>query len=176
MFGQNPLKDVDSRMFTRMLEADGRKDGSVTISLCNFVGEGIKSSHIECRSLLAPFNPYYLGGKIVSKLNNESFIRNIHVKKKVYQDCLKNKRSAYKNTLFDTFGPLVSFVHLRSTKKQKQKLSGISIRPFNEFSYQVWLQWLIGPVVSEEKFKNRQHHLWHLWASSFFCVYCTSDQ
>jgi hypothetical protein len=33
----NPLKDVDSRVFTRML----RKDGSVTISLCNFIGEGI---------------------------------------------------------------------------------------------------------------------------------------
>jgi len=31
------LKDVDSRVFTRML----RKDGSVTISLRNFVGEGI---------------------------------------------------------------------------------------------------------------------------------------
>jgi hypothetical protein len=37
MLGQNPLKDVDSRVFTRML----RKDGSVTISLRNFVGEGI---------------------------------------------------------------------------------------------------------------------------------------
>jgi len=36
-FGQNPLKDVDSRVFTRML----RKDGSVTIPLRNFVGEGI---------------------------------------------------------------------------------------------------------------------------------------
>ena len=41
-FGQNPLKDVDSRVFTRMLQKDGRKDGSVTISLRNFVGEGIK--------------------------------------------------------------------------------------------------------------------------------------
>ena len=47
--GQNPLKDVDSRVFTRMLGKDGRKegrkdgrtDGSVTISLRNFVGEGI---------------------------------------------------------------------------------------------------------------------------------------
>ena len=36
-FSQNPLKDVDPRVFTRML----RKDGSVTISLRNFVGEGI---------------------------------------------------------------------------------------------------------------------------------------
>ena len=35
-FGQNPLKDVDSRVFTRMLW----KDGSVTIYLRNFVGEG----------------------------------------------------------------------------------------------------------------------------------------
>jgi hypothetical protein len=41
--GQNPLKDVDSRVFTRMLRKDGRTDGSVTISLCNFVGEGIIS-------------------------------------------------------------------------------------------------------------------------------------
>ena len=44
-FGQNPLKDVDSRVVTRMLRKDGRKegrtDGSITISLRNFVGEGI---------------------------------------------------------------------------------------------------------------------------------------
>ena len=52
-FGQNPLKDVDPRVFTRMLRKDGRTkgrteglkegrmDGSVTISLRNFVGEGI---------------------------------------------------------------------------------------------------------------------------------------
>jgi carbamoylphosphate synthase small subunit len=44
-FGQNPLKDVDSRVFTRMLRKDGRKDGSITISLYNFVGEGIIKSH-----------------------------------------------------------------------------------------------------------------------------------
>ena len=37
--GQNPLKDVDSRVFTRMLQKDGR----VTISLRNFVGEGTTS-------------------------------------------------------------------------------------------------------------------------------------
>jgi hypothetical protein len=40
------MKDVDPRVFTRMLRKDGRKegrtDGSVTISLRNFVGEGIK--------------------------------------------------------------------------------------------------------------------------------------
>ena len=40
-FGQNPSKDVDSRVFTRMLRKDGRTDGSVTISLRNFVGERI---------------------------------------------------------------------------------------------------------------------------------------
>jgi hypothetical protein len=39
-FGQNPLKDVDPRVFTRT--EGGRTDGSVTISLRNFVGEGIK--------------------------------------------------------------------------------------------------------------------------------------
>ena len=50
MIGQNPLKDVDSRVFTRMLRKDGwkegRKDGSVTISLRNFVGEEIIMSYI----------------------------------------------------------------------------------------------------------------------------------
>jgi hypothetical protein len=39
-FGQNPLKDADSRVVTRMLRKD---DGSVTISLHNFVCEGIKN-------------------------------------------------------------------------------------------------------------------------------------
>ena len=43
------MKDVDSRVFTRMLRKegrqDGRTDGSVTISLCNFAGEGIKISN-----------------------------------------------------------------------------------------------------------------------------------
>jgi hypothetical protein len=40
------LKDVDSIVFTKMLQKEGRKegrkDGSVTISLRNFVGEGIE--------------------------------------------------------------------------------------------------------------------------------------
>ena len=56
-FGQNPLKDVDPRVFTRRLwkdgktegrkegrkegRTDGRTDGRVTISLRNFVGKGI---------------------------------------------------------------------------------------------------------------------------------------
>jgi hypothetical protein len=43
--GQNPLKEVDSRVFTRMLWKEGRTDrwtdGSIIISHCNFVGEGI---------------------------------------------------------------------------------------------------------------------------------------
>jgi hypothetical protein len=34
--------DVDSRVFTRMLRKDGRTDRSITISLRNFIGEGIK--------------------------------------------------------------------------------------------------------------------------------------
>ena len=34
--GQNPLKDVDPRVFTKIVT-----DGSVTISPCHFVGEGI---------------------------------------------------------------------------------------------------------------------------------------
>ena len=41
-FGQNLSKDVDSRVFTRML----RTEGSVTISLHNFVGEGITNANI----------------------------------------------------------------------------------------------------------------------------------
>ena len=36
-FGQNPLKDVDPRVFTRIVS-----DGGVTISPRNFVGEGIQ--------------------------------------------------------------------------------------------------------------------------------------
>jgi hypothetical protein len=40
-FGQNPLKDVDSRVFTRMLRTDSR----VTISHHNFVGEGINKNN-----------------------------------------------------------------------------------------------------------------------------------
>ena len=52
-FGQNPLKDVDPRVFTRMLRKDGRMegrtDGSVTISLRNFVGEGIIKFYIPSK-------------------------------------------------------------------------------------------------------------------------------
>jgi hypothetical protein len=39
------LKDVDPRVFTRMLQKDGKTDGSVTISLRNFIGEGIKTKN-----------------------------------------------------------------------------------------------------------------------------------
>jgi hypothetical protein len=46
MFGQNPLKDVDPSVFTMMLRKDGRTDGSVTITLRNFVGEGIIRSQL----------------------------------------------------------------------------------------------------------------------------------
>ena len=41
------MKDVDSRVFTRMLQKDGRTDGSVTISLRNFIGEGIINFHLR---------------------------------------------------------------------------------------------------------------------------------
>ena len=60
------MKDVDPRVFTRMLRKDGRRegrtkgrkegrkgmtdgrtDGSITISLRNFVGEGIPSLRIK---------------------------------------------------------------------------------------------------------------------------------
>ena len=55
--GQNSLKDVDPRVFTRLLQKDGRTEGrkegrtdsSVTISLRNFVGEGII---ISCKRVL----------------------------------------------------------------------------------------------------------------------------
>ena len=43
------MKDVDPRVFTRMLRKDGRKEGHVTISLRNFVGKGIKK-HIILES------------------------------------------------------------------------------------------------------------------------------
>jgi hypothetical protein len=55
-FGQNPLKDVDPRVFTMMLRKDGKKegrtdgrtDGSVIISLRNLVGDGIKNNILIC--------------------------------------------------------------------------------------------------------------------------------
>ena len=65
-FGQNPLKDVDSRVFTRMLRSKNltrdidlwpwksigfQTDGSVTISLRNFVGEGIIKSYLVCSTM-----------------------------------------------------------------------------------------------------------------------------
>ena len=49
-FGQNPLKDVDPRVFTRIVtdgRTEGRTDSSVTISPRNFVGEGITSLCID---------------------------------------------------------------------------------------------------------------------------------
>jgi hypothetical protein len=46
-FSQNPLKDVDTRVFTRMWWTDGRKDGSVTLSLRNFVGKGIIKTNFK---------------------------------------------------------------------------------------------------------------------------------
>jgi hypothetical protein len=50
-FGQNPLKDVDPRVFTRMLRKGGRTEGrtygSVTVSLRNFVGEGIIKTNFK---------------------------------------------------------------------------------------------------------------------------------
>ena len=45
------MKDVDPRVFTRMLQKEGRTDGSVTISLRNFVGEGITKGFAE-RSMI----------------------------------------------------------------------------------------------------------------------------
>jgi hypothetical protein len=39
------LKDGDSRVFTRMLQKEGRTGGSVTISHRNFVGKGIIKIH-----------------------------------------------------------------------------------------------------------------------------------
>jgi hypothetical protein len=35
-YGQNPLKDVDSRVFTRMLRKDGRKEGRTVALLYPF--------------------------------------------------------------------------------------------------------------------------------------------
>ena len=44
--------------FTRMLRKDGRTDGSVTISLRNFVGEGIVTDVISTVSFLSFRGPY----------------------------------------------------------------------------------------------------------------------
>ena len=52
------MKDVDSRVFTRML----RKDGSVTISLRNFVGKGILKLLYKLysdKTLQHFFNPWF---------------------------------------------------------------------------------------------------------------------
>ena len=52
-FGQNPLKDFDPSVHKDVTEGrmegrkDRRKDGSIIISLCNFVGEGITSNHSD---------------------------------------------------------------------------------------------------------------------------------
>jgi len=40
------LKDVDSRVVTRMLRKEGQTDGGITISLRNFVDEGIISPSV----------------------------------------------------------------------------------------------------------------------------------
>ena len=49
------MKDVDSRVFTRMLRKEGRTEGSVTISLRNFVGEGIKKTNKTCVKKIVHF-------------------------------------------------------------------------------------------------------------------------
>ena len=59
-FGQNPLKDVDSSVFTRMLWKDGWTEGSLTISLHNFVGERIINCiYIGHLSLVFLFKVFY---------------------------------------------------------------------------------------------------------------------
>jgi hypothetical protein len=60
-FGQNPLKDVDPRVFTRMW----RTDGSVTISLRNFVGEGITKDRVT-RTPLKTRGELRCSGKVSS--------------------------------------------------------------------------------------------------------------
>jgi hypothetical protein len=60
------LKDVDPRVFTRMLRKDGRKDGSITISLCNFVGEGIikqELRQLKLKKILKEWNKVIQKGK-----------------------------------------------------------------------------------------------------------------
>jgi hypothetical protein len=50
-FGQNPLKDVDPRVFTRIV-TDGWTEGSVTISPRNFVGKGKINNEMNIISML----------------------------------------------------------------------------------------------------------------------------
>ena len=80
------LTDVDSRVFTRMLQKDGRTEGSVTISLRNFVGEGIimlRTQYIPTTiQLLAgleskkkiSFTVYSLPQKLLMKLTSFTFL------------------------------------------------------------------------------------------------------
>ena len=76
------MKDVDSRVFTRMLWKDGRKegqmDGSVTISHRNFVGEGIITLNYGkgILTLTKTFKPY---PKILTRWSIAAYICTISV-------------------------------------------------------------------------------------------------
>ena len=68
------------------------------------------------------------------------------------------------NTIFDIFGPLVSFEKFQSTKK----IIFFKNHPMNiptEFAP-------VSLVDSEKKIKNRQHSSWHLWVSCLFKFMC----
>jgi hypothetical protein len=58
---------------------------------------------------------------------------------------LRRRLKTY-NIRFDTFGPLVSFVYFRSTRKTK-----FFRGPSHEYSYQTFV--LIGPMFSEKNIK-----------------------
>jgi hypothetical protein len=63
------LNDVNPRVFTRMLRrTDGRTDGSVNISLRNFVGEGIIRAVIILLIGIQLVNLYSLDNNINSMI------------------------------------------------------------------------------------------------------------
>ena len=55
-FGQNPLKDVDPRVFTRMLRKDGRKRYYMPSEL-RWRGDN-KQSILSKKNFLIPYNPF----------------------------------------------------------------------------------------------------------------------
>ena len=78
-FGQNPLKHVDSRVVTRMLRKDGRTDGSVTISLRNFVGEGI-IKRSQCLNINKNFmkDTYVACPQLTGKISRLKYNNNLY--------------------------------------------------------------------------------------------------
>jgi hypothetical protein len=92
---QNPLKDVDSRVFTRM---EGRTFGSVTISLRNFVGEGIIKQIEQTRPFTNKIELMW-SGRIRSASSNHDCTFNTQSSN---HDCTFNTQSSNHDCTFNT--------------------------------------------------------------------------